>query len=778
MAEGIEVGTGYVSLVPSAAGFGAKLQTLIAGEAGQAGQAAGKALSSGITASAGSAAKSVAGVFAAVGAAGFLRGSLREAEDAARIGRLTDAVIKSTGGSAGVTAAQVDKLAQSLSQVAGIDDEVIQSAENVMLTFTQVSGTVFPAAVKAAVDMSAALGTDLQGSVIQLGKALNDPIQGMTALRRVGVSFTEGQKDQVKALQDAGDLLGAQKLILAEVNREFGGAAAAGATATERLHVAVGNLEESLGTALVPAANLAAAALTGVVGGFSALPGPIRATSSALLVFAGASLAVGLLAPKVRAARLELEGFSVAGVKANTALGIFSKAALTLVGIIGAINFADKISGVEGLDKQVAKLAGTTDKDLNKAFHDTNNELRGLHLFESIGLSKRHDEFATFTKVIETGNFALAQRIIASETEVDVRGRLQAAYDKAISQTRELNNDQALSAGIIAGTGDAVEDTAAKVEQAAKAWDDLHGQLEDLVGSDWSQKLGSDLTAALNPMERFVTTSAEKITDLKSSVDSAAADLGDAQKELDKLKGPAITDPVDAFLARGTEATTAQLDTAQAKVDKAAAALTASQKKLAEAQKSPLDAIRDNLTANLSQLTSWLGNITKLSKGGHETLAKDLAALGPDASASVAEAAGASPAQLNQLDRLFAQRDKLIADAASGAFELNVDQAGKPGETLADIIADRYQKSLVPKFVTATQAALNEANDIILGINRPVIPGVTPGIAGPPVPLGPPAPQVPAGAAPTAGTKTVTVNLLSPVAPEPAHLAKAIAWEL
>src|ERR1044072_1331316 len=103
MAEGPEVGTAYISLVPSAAGFGAKLQALVSAEAGRTGEQAGKALSGGITATAGTAARSVAGVFAAVGAAGFLKGSLREAEDAARIGRLTDAVIKSTGGSAGVT---------------------------------------------------------------------------------------------------------------------------------------------------------------------------------------------------------------------------------------------------------------------------------------------------------------------------------------------------------------------------------------------------------------------------------------------------------------------------------------------------------------------------------------------------------------------------------------------------------------------------------------------------------------------------------------------------
>src|SRR5688572_6484355 len=241
MAEGTEVGTAYVSIVPSAAGFGAKLQQQITGEAGQAGTQAGKALGTGLTTSASGIVKGIGGTLAAAGTWKFLHGAVREAEDAVRVGRLTEAVIKSTGGAAGVTAAQVEKLAGNLSKVAAVDDEVIQSAANVLLTFTRVKdqvgagNDVFTRTTAAALDMSAALGGDLQGSVLQLGKALNDPVAGMSALTRSGVSFTEQQKDQIKTLAESGDLLGAQKIILAEVNQEFAGAAAANATATDRL---------------------------------------------------------------------------------------------------------------------------------------------------------------------------------------------------------------------------------------------------------------------------------------------------------------------------------------------------------------------------------------------------------------------------------------------------------------------------------------------------------------------------------------------------------------
>ena len=72
-------------------------------------------------------------------------------------------------------------------------------------------------------DMSVALGQDATQSAIQLGKALNDPVKGVTALRRVGVSFTAAQIKQIKTLVATGKTLQAQKLILRELNQEFGG---------------------------------------------------------------------------------------------------------------------------------------------------------------------------------------------------------------------------------------------------------------------------------------------------------------------------------------------------------------------------------------------------------------------------------------------------------------------------------------------------------------------------------------------------------------------------
>lgn len=202
--------------------------------------------------------------------AGFnaLRGQLTdvfaEARESQKVGKLTAAVIKSTGGAAGVSAGQIGDLATSISNKIGVDDEAIQSNENLLLTFTNIRNEVgkgndiFDQAAQTVQDMSAALGQDGKSSAIQLGKALNDPIKGITALSRVGVSFTKQQKDQIKALVESGDTLGAQKVILKELGREFGGAAVAATDPMQKLDVVIGNLKERVGLALLPVLDKAA----------------------------------------------------------------------------------------------------------------------------------------------------------------------------------------------------------------------------------------------------------------------------------------------------------------------------------------------------------------------------------------------------------------------------------------------------------------------------------------------------------------------------------------
>lgn len=196
------------------------------------------------------------------GLAASVKVGVDEMLEAQRVTAQTNAVIRSTGGAAGVSAKGLAKLAGALSDVSGVDDELIQSGANVLLTFTNVrnaagkNNNVFNQATRVALDMSTALGTDLKSANIQLGKALNDPIKGISALSRVGVSFTDQQKDMIDEMMDAGNVMGAQKIILAELNKEFGGSAkAAGGTAQgaiNRLKNSYAEMSATIVEAVIP----------------------------------------------------------------------------------------------------------------------------------------------------------------------------------------------------------------------------------------------------------------------------------------------------------------------------------------------------------------------------------------------------------------------------------------------------------------------------------------------------------------------------------------------
>jgi hypothetical protein len=203
--------------------------------------------------------------------------AVSEFEEARKVTAQTNAVLKSTGGVANVTAKDVARLAGSISKKVGIDDEAIQSGSNLLLTFKNVrneigaGNKVFDRATKAAVDLSAAGFGDLSTTSKQLGKALNDPIKGLTALGRSGVTFTEGQKQKIESLVEEGKVLQAQKIILKEVESQVQGSAEAQVTAMDKAKVAVGNFAEAFGGVLAPAIDKIATIATGAIGGLTKL---------------------------------------------------------------------------------------------------------------------------------------------------------------------------------------------------------------------------------------------------------------------------------------------------------------------------------------------------------------------------------------------------------------------------------------------------------------------------------------------------------------------------
>lgn len=172
------------------------------------------------------------------------------------------ATLEATGHAAGFSAGELKKYAAELQGVTNIGDEVTINAQAMLATFRNIRGDEFTRATELMLDMSAVMDTDLKSAAVQLGKALNDPAQGLSALTRVGVSFTEQQKEQVKQMMAVGDIAGAQKLILEELAGEFGGAARAMADPLTQAKNLFGDVGEEIGKQMLPTLrSLADAAL-------------------------------------------------------------------------------------------------------------------------------------------------------------------------------------------------------------------------------------------------------------------------------------------------------------------------------------------------------------------------------------------------------------------------------------------------------------------------------------------------------------------------------------
>lgn len=196
-----------------------------------------------------------AAAFAAITAGAIT--SIRAAEEAQVANRRLANVLKQMGYAQATD--RVQNYADALSRQIAKEDESIKLVQAKLATFKNLTATVniaggaFDRATKAAFDLAAAGFGEAEQSATQLGKALQDPIKGITALARSGVTFTNTEKEKIKALVESGKVLEAQDIILKAIETQVGGTAEATATATEKMKIAFGEAQEALGTALLPA---------------------------------------------------------------------------------------------------------------------------------------------------------------------------------------------------------------------------------------------------------------------------------------------------------------------------------------------------------------------------------------------------------------------------------------------------------------------------------------------------------------------------------------------
>lgn len=387
-----------------------------------------------------------AGAMAAVGVA-----AIKDFVDAAnvqlRVEKQLEAVIESTGGAAGMTADEVKKMAAELQKVTTIGDEVGLVGSNMLLTFTKIGKETIPKATETLYDMATAMNGGatpsaemLKAQAIQLGKALNDPIMGVSALARVGVQLTDQQKEMIVTLAEAGDVVGAQGVILDELSNQFGGSARAAAETFEgkmiQLNNRFGDLKEQIGMAMIPVLERLAGVFEQVVGWFEALS-PEQKEFIAQAALAGTAI-LGVVA-------------ALAGI-----IAIANPITLT-VAAIGAVMFLLKdqiieawgvissfmIDSVEKIKAFMKPILDEIASFWGENAQDIQNVLSGLFSAFALGLNKMLEVWGVFWQALEplftavweifVANFQVYWEIFKTYFSVALKllqGDWQGAWDK------------------------------------------------------------------------------------------------------------------------------------------------------------------------------------------------------------------------------------------------------------------------------------------------------------------------------------------------------------
>lgn len=720
----VSVGTAYVDILPKvSAQFGNQLAQQISNPvekaAGAAAGAAGK-----IEQSFGGTFKRIAGLaagaFGAISVGKFFTGAIHQAQEANKIMADTEAVIASTGGVAGVTAKQVESLANAIARKTGVDHEQIAGAENLLLTFTQVHNEVgkgndiFNQATQAAVDMAARFGGDASSAAVQLGKALNNPVQGLLALRRVGISFTQQQQDQIKTMVEHGNLLGAQKAILAELAKETAGSAAAQGNAADKMKESFRQLQETIGRALLPVIASLQQKLQGLFDWFANAPGPVKELALVLGSVAAAIIGVKLAIDAWKVAQAALNTITEANpwvklatviIAVGTAFYEAYKHSETFRDVVNAVVQAvvnavgDGIGWIlDGIDKFIGALATAAEAAthlpvIGDKFKGVADTLRGA----------QHD--------VQGWADALHSGINITGAAADAAGNLAQKADKA--------------KGAVGGLGDQSATTTEKLPLltaalvaagvAVKGVNDAAGQAP--AGLDaWAKDVQGKIGSALDPLKQ----QAKDVADTLS--------FSDVKKKLESGQ---------------------EWEAAYNKLGAAAKAGLEPAKNAAKQTAQSLGDILSNVTRNNAATKAWLDDLTKLGgrEGGRfQPLAAELAKLGPDAAEAVHQAVGASGGTLDKLQNAFGQRAKLMSDPMIQGLE---DALGGPGVVNVGALAvGAFGKGWRDQIPALADALTKDLHDSLVGagpvltsadlakylFGGGLIPGVTPGVAGPPSP--------------------------------------------
>lgn len=462
-------------------------------------------------------------IVGAVAGAAIIRGvssAIQRAEALGSAYAITEQIIKQTGGSANVTAEQIKNLSAEQAILTGIDKELIAQSNNILLTFKNLRNEVgagndlFDQASGLVLDLATTLGTDAKSGAIQLGKALNDPLTGITALTRSGITFNEVQKEQIKGFAAAGDIASAQKIILAELESQLGGTAVAAADTTAKIGNVFKEIQEQIGTVLLEALEGVTPEIMDMTEAFGEILISLGPVFEVLGDLAGITLP------------LVAQGFEGIGIAVTAVTSIWdkgSRAALDYKIVQESVNKALK----EGTDPAVAFANGIAELARKgtltaEAFTDLAGETefasgQFIAATEALLLQARAEGVVGESlRVLED---QLLSQIEASEVYADQTDELIDKYGLQDAAARK-------AAGGVEATGDALDGATGQVDEYGNAIDDATEATDDFR---------SATDKARDAHKRFLDQLAGSVNAALGAANSIR-DLQDAQDRLHELQ--------------------------------------------------------------------------------------------------------------------------------------------------------------------------------------------------------------------------------------------------
>lgn len=587
----------------------------------------------------GAVAKAAGALAAGAGIVSFLSNSISAGNELQRNLGGIQGLLKSTGNAAGTSAEEINRFAGQLGRDTLTSRGAVLEASRALLSFKSIAGDTFFDTIRISQDLAETMGVDLKGATVQVAKALEDPVRGLTALRRSGVSFTESQRQMIIGLAESGNQLQAQTEILKILEGQFGGAGKAAAVglgaSLDTLGESLTDLQASVGAELGEVLTPFVDSTIEVIDNLDNIPEPAKravAGMKELLVDAGTAattLAEDLGPALSEAGTLasEFASFAVDGFRsliqilgqvgpaiapilesfnalASTALNALRQTQQAVAILSG--NFGDSVESVEALENATAVLGNESLSALQKL--KTAQDAQNSAIEAGTGITeKQATANAALKSQIEGTIAANEQQIATLRAQIAPGNELNNSLRAQVAELENRNKSLKEGAGdlktnatntkqLSEATAKQIENQRKAVADAAKARQaDAKAQLEEQRKLDELSRSRTaeeseiqrkrDESTAIEGIEKDRDT---RIAEAKKGLETEIANLKQAQQDQ-------IEQRTEAFNARQRAEETAfaakQRSEEKAFVEEITQEREAAQERLSEAQQQVSDAL-------------------------------------------------------------------------------------------------------------------------------------------------------------------------------------------